>query len=92
MADPARRRATYEDLAGWRLERMPIITNETPYFTLSPDWACEVLSPSTAKLDRAKKLPLYARERVGHVWLVDPALRTLIELDLAVLWAGVEPA
>src|SRR5262245_26554666 len=35
------------DLAGWRRERMPIITTEVPYFTLSPDWICEVLSPGT---------------------------------------------
>ncbi len=33
---------------------------------------CEVLSPSTAKLDRAEKLPVYARRGVGHVWFVDP--------------------
>jgi Uma2 family endonuclease len=65
------------DLAGWRRERMPVITTELPYFSLSPDWACEVLSPSTAAVDRVRKLPIYARESVGHVWLVDPLLRTL---------------
>ena len=64
------------DLAGWRRERMPIL-DDVPFFTLAPDWACEVLSPSTAKMDRADKLPIYARERVGHVWLVDPRIRTL---------------
>ena len=36
-----------------------------------------MLSPSTARLDRAKKLAVYARERVGHVWLIDPLARTL---------------
>lgn len=46
-------------------------------FELSPDWVCEVLSPSTAATDRAEKLPIYAREHVGHVWLVDPVARTL---------------
>jgi len=65
------------DLAGWRRERMPVITTEVPYFSLSPDWLCEVLSPSTAAVDRVRKLPIYAREKVGHVWLVDPLLRTL---------------
>lgn len=38
---------------------------------------CEVLSPSTAKLDRANKLPSYAREGVGYAWLLDPMERTL---------------
>jgi Uma2 family endonuclease len=41
-----------------------------------------VLSPSTAAHDRAAKLPAYAREDVGHVWLIDPALRTLEVLRL----------
>lgn len=64
------------DLAGWRRDRMPEVP-DTPYFTLSPDWVCEVLSPSTAALDRSRKKRIYAREGVGHVWLVDPQARTL---------------
>lgn len=64
------------DLAGWRRERMPRVPR-TPAFTLAPDWLCEVLSPSTARLDRAAKLPVYAREGVKHVWLVDPESRML---------------
>lgn len=46
-------------------------------FTLSPDWVCEVLSPSTAALDRSEKLPIYSREHIAHVWLVDPLVETL---------------
>jgi Uma2 family endonuclease len=64
------------DLGGWRRARMPMLDDEA-YFTLAPDWACEVLSPRTAKIDRAVKLPIYAREGVGHVWLLDPLSRTL---------------
>ncbi len=64
------------DLAGWRQERMPA-PPRTAAFTLAPDWVCEVLSPSTEALDRAVKLPVYAREGVRHAWLVDPELRTL---------------
>jgi len=37
----------------------------------------EVLSPSTASLDRVKKLAIYARERVAFAWLLDPVARTL---------------
>lgn len=68
------------DLAGWRKERMPQLLN-TPYFELPPDWICEVLSPSTARLDRLKKLPIYARVGVRWAWLVDPLARTLEVLE-----------
>ncbi len=64
------------DLAGWRRSRMPEMP-DAAYFELSPDWACEVLSPSTAKIDRTDKMTIYAREGVRHVWHVDPAAMTL---------------
>jgi hypothetical protein len=64
------------DLAGWRRERMPSLP-ATAWFELAPDWVCEVLSPSTASVDRAEKLPIYAEHGVAHAWLIDPDLRTL---------------
>lgn len=64
------------DLAGWRRERLPALP-DAPAFTLAPDWACEILSPSTATLDRARKMPLYARVGVAWLWLVDPPARSL---------------
>ena len=64
------------DLAGWRRERLPEYP-DAPWFELSPDWVCEVLSPSTAQTDRSIKMPLYARHGVTHLWLVDPVLQTL---------------
>jgi Uma2 family endonuclease len=69
------------DLAGWRRPRMPQYP-DCAYFTLAPDWICEVLSPSTSRLDRAQKLAIYAREGVGHAWLVDPDAGTLEVLRL----------
>jgi Uma2 family endonuclease len=69
------------DLAGWRRTRMPS-PPETAYFPLAPDWVCEILSPSTASLDRTRKVAIYARERVSHAWLVDPVARTLEVLRL----------
>ena len=50
---------------------------DTPAITLAPDWVCEILSPSTEKLDRTRKLPAYARHGVGHAWLINPVARTL---------------
>jgi len=50
---------------------------EESFFTLPPDWVCEVLSPRSMALDRARKLPIYARERVPWAWLVDPLAHTL---------------
>jgi Uma2 family endonuclease len=69
------------DLAGWRRERMPELP-DAAYLTLAPDWIGEVLSPSTEDFDRAEKVPLYARQGVSHVWLVDPGIRTLEVLRL----------
>lgn len=69
------------DIAGWRRERMPTVPN-VAYFTLAPDWLCEVSSPSTKALDRRKKLPIYAAAGVQHVWLVDPLQQTLEVLRL----------
>lgn len=68
------------DLAGWRRQRMP----EEPDVTLveiTPDWICEVAS-TNARYDRETKLPLYARMKVAHVWLVDPRVLTFEALEL----------
>ena len=69
------------DLAGWRRERMPSYP-QAAYFTLPPDWVCEVLSPSTRKLDLHGKRPVYARADVRHLWLIDPIDRTLEAFEL----------
>ncbi len=64
------------DLAGWRRERMPRFPR-VPYFTQAPDWACEVLSPSTRNRDRIDKRDIYGEHGVTWMWLVDPDDRTL---------------
>ena len=69
------------DLAGWRRDRMPDYP-DTAYVTLAPDWVCEVLSASTRRHDLHEKRPVYAREGVGHLWLIDPADRTLEAFEL----------
>jgi Uma2 family endonuclease len=70
------------DLAGWRRERMPFVRDEDMFFTLPPDWLCEVLSKSTEKIDRSEKLRIYAAAGVRYVWLISPRMRTLEVLRL----------
>jgi Uma2 family endonuclease len=86
------------DLAGWRRTRMPEMPHATA-FELAPDWACEVLSPSTAAIDRVAKVPIYAQAGISHLWLVDPAHQTVevLRLDsgsyrLVGTWHGAQAA
>jgi Uma2 family endonuclease len=71
------------DLAGWHRERLASLKPEALAIEIAPDWICEVLSPSTTRLDRARKLPVYARERVSHAWLIDAVARTLEVMRLS---------
>ncbi|GAC1540601.1 MAG: hypothetical protein NVS3B10_05270 [Polyangiales bacterium] len=83
------------DLAGWQRARMPDVLGgeDAPaFFDLAPDWVCEILSPSTEKLDRGKKMRVYRREGVRHAWLINPAQRTLevYRVDGAGAWTRVD--
>ena len=55
---------------------------DAAYTTLAPDWVCEVLSPSTRKLDLGGKSAVYARAGVSHMWLVDPIAPSLEAREL----------
>jgi Uma2 family endonuclease len=63
------------DLAAWRKEGF-VLPRKGP-FEVVPDWVCEVLSPSTSRFDRVTKLPIYAREGVSYIWMIDPEGQTL---------------
>jgi Uma2 family endonuclease len=69
------------DLAAWRRERMPAVP-DVPFISLAPDWICEVLSASTERIDRGRKLRIYATAGLAHAWLVNPVERTLEVLRL----------
>lgn len=69
------------DLAGWRRERAPRGVPAGSW-TLVPDWACEVLSPSTRAYDQRIKRPFYARIGIRHLWFVDLDARTLTVSEL----------
>ena len=68
------------DLAGWRRPRGPNLDEQTQM--VAPDWVCEGLSPSTARLDRGRKREIYAEHKVGHLWFADPANKTIEVLAL----------
>ncbi len=69
------------DIAGWRKTRMPK-PPKTAYFEMAPDWLCEILSPSTRKIDLFRKVPIYAREAVSHLWILEPVALTVDAYNL----------
>jgi Uma2 family endonuclease len=48
----------------------------------TPLWVVEILSPSTARYDRDRKVPNYARAGVREAWLVAPRAREVEIHDL----------
>ncbi len=70
------------DLAGWRRARMPT-EPEDAFIETPPDWVCEILSPSTIRLDRGPKRRIYGEAGIGHLWLLDPAAGVLEGFALA---------
>ena len=86
------------DLAGWRLERMPEVP-DVAYFTLAPDWACEVISPQSGRRDRIQKARIYGQNGVQWLWLVEP-LEQVVEVlhwqgerwELIDTWGGDDNA
>jgi Uma2 family endonuclease len=72
------------ELAGWRRERLPTLPEEVGV-TIPPDWVCEILSPSTARLDLGPKRRIYAAAGVSLLWLLDPKTHVL---DAFVLTGG----
>jgi Uma2 family endonuclease len=64
------------DIAGWKKERFPKAP-DTNWISVPPDWVCEVLSPATVRLDKTRKMPIYADHGVAHIWLINPVDKTL---------------
>ena len=71
------------DVAGWRRERPPTVREtDTWDEVIAPDWVCETVADSTRDLDMNGKRPVYAREGIPHLWLVEPMKRTLEAFEL----------
>lgn len=79
---------------GFRREVHPERPDEHPV-AARPDWACEILSPSTARYDLVEKQRTLHGHGVPHYWIVDPEHQTLTVMRwheghyLRVLDAGV---
>jgi Uma2 family endonuclease len=54
----------------------------------APDWVAEVVSPSTARHDQFRKVPIYERAGIREVWLIDPPGCTLMIYQLEAGYYG----
>ena len=70
------RHVVVPDLAGWRADRL-IAEPDDAFIDIAPDWVCEIISPSTARLDRGPKRRIYAEAGIAHLWLLEPSEGTL---------------
>ena len=72
------------DVVFFRAERLGLLDPRAVTRAV-PDIAVEVLSPSTAAVDRGRKMRMFARYGVPEYWIVDPVRR---QLEVHVLEAG----
>lgn len=86
------------DIAGWRRDRVPEYP-DAGGCEIAPDWACEIISPGSARIDRVRKLPLYAHYGITYTWIVDPNEKVIEVYRLegsryshAAAYEGEEPA
>ena len=68
------------DVVFFRAERLRLLDLDGPA-RAAPDLAVEVLSPSTAQLDRGRKMRIFARYAAPEYWIVDP-VRQRIEVHV----------
>ena len=76
---PLRTEVFRHDVSGFRRDRHPERPSGMPV-NARPDWACEILSPSTARYDVVKKSRTLHAHGVPHYWLLDPERETLTVL------------
>ncbi len=74
-------RVLVPDIAGWRRERFQMDPTAVGHL-ITPDWVCEILSPSTVRHDRIRKMAIYAEVGVPFAWIVDPIAHTVEVFEL----------
>jgi Uma2 family endonuclease len=81
------------DAQGYRRDLHPARPGGFPV-DAAPQWVCEILSSSNARIDLVKKQRTLHAHEVPHYWIVDPAHQTLTvlrwhsEAYLQILTAG----
>ena len=55
-----------------------MVPNDENSIDFAPDLVVEVISPSSRRDDRVRKMALYARSGVSEYWIADPIERTLV--------------
>ena len=68
------------DMAFWPKEISDGFTSQTKLFPV-PEFVIEVLSPSTEKIDRGRKMSEYASNGVREYWLVDADTQTIEQYE-----------
>jgi Uma2 family endonuclease len=63
-------RVVIPDLIAIRQERLHLVTDRG--IEGAPDLVVEILSPSSSRRDRHRKLTLYKRVEIPEYWIVDP--------------------
>jgi Uma2 family endonuclease len=56
----------------------PRVPNDENSIDNAPELVVEVISPSSRRIDRVRKMALYARSGVSEYWIADPMERILV--------------
>jgi Uma2 family endonuclease len=68
------------DIAGWKVDELSdedLSALSGNRIEINPNWICEIISPSSVRMDKVLKAALYAECGIEHYWLVDPEQKTL---------------
>lgn len=71
------RQIVIPDIGAWSPEKAQQINFDHSTITIIPDWVCEIISPSSARMDRVLKRRIYLEHGIPFFWIIDPVNRTI---------------